>query len=170
MKIDGRIIDNEIVFDQKELSKLHKFLDGQSGTEVSVNYELHSGVKYWQHEYFHGYVLPDIARGQGETNLGNLKEFVLKEEYLKFKVSDLRDIPKRHLKKCRILQREVESLDGTIYTQYEYVPSLSVISEKEYRQFIKTCEEVRDYLINWEYDDFEAVKKMTYYRKLAMEV
>lgn len=168
-----------VKYDNKALveKKLEKFLSENNGEFGEITYTIHSGVPYYLHKYFHGFVRKHIAMVQGEANLDYVKE-VLKEDFLFFKVDDIKQIPARHLKKCnKIIERKFD-IDGRlcvdekgrpVYNVIGYIPSLSSLSVDEYREFIEKCEYVRDGLIGWSMTKDEKERAVEY-RKRAFEI
>jgi len=133
----------------KSENKLSKFKDDNNFKDVDISFEIIDRPQYWQHKYFHGFVLPQIAMGMGESNLDYLCEMVLKQQLLFVPIESERDIPKRHIGKCRTVSK-VQYLDGEeIIITIGYVPSRSTLTFKEYKEFILKCEEIRDGLSDW---------------------
>lgn len=147
-------------------SQLDEFKKRNDFKKGEVIFSILDGPEYWQHKYFHGYVLPSIAEGQGEKDLSYIKEYVLKQEFLFVAVNDLKDIPARHRSRARIIQRETVDSDGAISVKIiGYVPSTTTLNFEEMKSFIVKCEEIRDGLIDW-----EMPKDAMEYRKLAFGI
>lgn len=155
IKIEAKIVDGKITYAKKAFEKLQDFKKAHENTTIDLMLESHDTPEYWQHKYYRGFVLPIIARAQGEKNIYYLHEFVLKEKFLKFKIEKYDDIPKRHLKKCRAIEK-----NGIIY----YLPSTGVLNFVEFREYILNCEAIRDGLIDWSVQDTTEMQKI---RKLA---
>ena len=131
--------------------KLDEFKKRNNIKKGEVVFTILDGPEYFQHKYFHGYVLPSIADAQGEKDLSYLKEYVLKQEFLFVAVNDLREIPARHRARARIIQRETVDVNGEITVRIiGYVPSTTTLTFDEMKAFIVKCEEIRDGLIDWE--------------------
>lgn len=131
--------------------KLDEFKKRNDIKKGEVVFTILDGPEYFQHRYFHGYVLPSIADAQGEKDLSYLKEYVLKQEFLFVAVNDLREIPSRHRARARIIQRETVDDNGEITVKIiGYVPSTTTLTFDEMKAFIVKCEEIRDGLIDWE--------------------
>ena len=143
-----------------EFKKLNDFKKGE------VIFSILDGPEYWQHKYFHGYVLPSIADAQGEKDLSYLKEYVLKQEFLFTPVDHPKDIPSRHRSRARIIQRELVDESGEVTIKIiGYVPSTTTLTYDEMKTFIVKCESIRDNLIDW-----EMPKEAMEYRKLAFDI
>ena len=131
--------------------KIDEFKRRNDLKKGEVIFTILDGPEYFQHKYFHGYVLPSIADAQGEKDLSYLKEYVLKQEFLFVAVNDLREIPSRHRARARIIQRETVDDNGEITIKViGYVPSTTTLTYDEMKAFIIKCEEIRDGLIDWE--------------------
>lgn len=149
--------------DRKAREKIAEFKKTHEGKSGEITFKINEGVEYWQHKYFHGFILPVIAEGQGEKDLGYLKEYVLKQEFLFSPVSNLKEIPSRHRQTCRIIECEVIKPGGEIAVELKgYVPSTTTLSFEEFKDFILKCEHIRDGLIDW-----EMPAEAMMYRKLA---
>jgi hypothetical protein len=148
LSIPFRVYHNEIYFSRPfgDNKKIKDFIAGHEGKKGEVTYKIIENAAYYQYKYFFGFVVKYIAMAQGEHDINYVKE-VLKEDYLFIKVSDKKEIPKRHLKKCRIIERERRELgqicrddnSRVIYDVVGYIPSLSVLDFKELEGFIKMC-------------------------------
>jgi hypothetical protein len=88
-----------------------------------------------------------------------VKEFILKQEFLFYKIYSYKEIPSKHAQKVRTVS-DGDKLIG-------YVPSLSVISYDEYKDFILKCENVRDGIIGWGFG-MDAAKEALYLRNYAI--
>jgi hypothetical protein len=152
----------------KATDKLNKFKDENNLKDVDVSFEIIDHPQYWQHKYFHGFVLPQICMGMGESNLDYVCEFVLKEQLLFVSIESERDIPSKHSSRCRIIsERHIDS-NGEVKTKLlGYIPSRSVLTFKEYKDFIIKCEEIRDGLTDWMIP-LEELDEMRIIRKKAM--
>jgi hypothetical protein len=151
----------------KSENKINKFKAENNFKEVEISFEIIDYAQYWQHKYFHGYVLPQIAMGQGESNLDYVCE-ILKEEFLFVQVENMRDIPSKHISKCRTVTEKIIDANGEIKTRFVgYVPSRSTLTFKEYKNFIIKCEEIRDGLSDWMIP-LEELDEMKIIREKAM--
>jgi len=109
--------------------KIQTFLKKHQNKNISLAYEAIDSVRYYQHKYFHGYLLPDLIDAMGDYNARKL----LKEMFLKTSIISFDEIPQRHGKNCVIVVNE----EGN---PLHYTPSMSVLSLKEMDVFIKRCE------------------------------
>lgn len=149
--LNGQVLGGKISYtDDKANERFQEFKRMNDGAFITVIYEAQDAVQYFQHKYFHGYVLPQIAEAMGDKDLPHVKEFVLKEQGLMYRVDSLRDIPRKHAVRCRIISREYVDEDGEIKSRVVgYVPSTSVVGYKRMKEFIEWCESIRDGLIDW---------------------
>ena len=130
--------------------KLAEFKLENEGKSGEIIIEIHEGGRYWQHKYFHGYLLPHIAKGMGERDIDHVKEFVLKEQLLYQNARNSQEIPAKHRKGSRIIMVERMSNGNEAERSIiGYVPSLSALTFDEYSCFILQCEDIRDDLIGW---------------------
>lgn len=141
LSITGWIQGGQISYNKDSLKNLKDFLQDHDSNDVDISLIIPDGVRYWQHKYYRGYVLPFIAEGQGEKDLEYLHEFILKQQFLFFPVTDFREIPGRHAKGVRIIMQGNDVIG--------YVPSMAVLNFFEGKEFILKCEEIRDGLIDW---------------------
>jgi len=161
----GTIENGTLRYSDKEAKeKFVAFMEKHNLKKFEVVFTIVDTPEYFQHKYFHGYILPVIAEGQGEKDLVYLKEYVLKQEYLFTPVNDLREIPSRHRSRARIIQREHVDEHGEVTVNIiGYVPSTTTLTFDEMKAFILWCEEIRDGLIDWQMPE-EAIR----YRRAAM--
>jgi hypothetical protein len=151
----------------KSEEKINKFKDDNNFKEVEISFEIIDHPQYYQHKYFHGYVLQQIAMGQGESNLDVVCES-LKQEYLFVEIDSMKDIPSKHIGKCRTISERVIDANGEVKLRFlGYVPSRSTLTFKEYKDFIIKCEEIRDGLIDWMIP-LEELDEMRIIREKAM--
>lgn len=159
LRLTANIVQGSLLYSDPDYrKKLKEFKAVNEGFSCDVIFESHDNVRYWQHKYYRGFILPIIAEAQGEKDIDYLHEFILKERFLRFKVEDWRDIPSRHRAGCRLMMKD----DKVIY----YVPSCAVLNYKEMREFILNTEAIRDGLIEWEYKDPQEAVRI---RKLAFQ-
>jgi hypothetical protein len=171
LKLEGQIRDKRIIYlDPKANERFQEFKSLNDGSWITVVYESHNAVAYFQHKYFHGYVLPQICEAMGEKDQAYVKEFVLKEQYLYSPVSSYSEIPPRHRKRLRVItERIVDSETGEVSSKIVgYIPSTSVIDFKTMRDFILWCENLRDGLIDWSMKDRDDYDDMMKVRTLAL--
>ena len=169
-KFNTIIAENQFIdFSVNNESELKEFKKINHGKQVDVTIEIADTVQYYQHKYYRGYVLDAIAKAQGELDLDYLHEFVLKDQFLFFEVNDIKEIPKRHYKRCRITYREVIQPDGEIITKITgYVPSTSVLNFEEMLEYILKCEAIRDGLIDWNYNTRQDAEEYKRLRDIAI--
>lgn len=155
--------DGELRYSGLSLNRMKAFFGKFVGNDVEITMVVPDGVRYWQHKYYRGFVLPDIALGMGENDIEYLHEFVLKQQFLFFTVKDYKDIPARHHKGIRIIMDNDQVIG--------YVPSMSAINYDEGKAFILKCEEVRDGLIDWSHHekDQNYIKEYMKYRAKALK-
>ena len=169
LNLEAQVIEGKIVYsDWKVEQRIKEFKELNEGAFINVIFESHSAVAYFQHRYLYGYVLPQVAEAQGEKDISFLKEFVLKEKFLFKPCESFKDIPVRHRKRLRTIFVEYrEKPDDDIRRKLVgYIPSTTVLTFKEMRDFIKSCEDVRDGLIDWsivkenkaEYDEMMRIR------------
>jgi hypothetical protein len=126
-----------------EVIQIKNDCEGSWGEAI---YQIVDSVKYFQHKYLHGYLLPDICFTMGETDSDYVKQFVLKTKFLYRDIpdGDIKKIPNKHLKNCRIVTRledEKEVVKG-------YIPSTTVLTFDEMNQFLKDCENLLIFDLN----------------------
>jgi hypothetical protein len=114
----------------KEIS----IIDGKCKNEIQDN------IKYYQHKYFHGILLPEITDALGESSQSYVKRFILKPRWLHqtygvafFEYKTYEDIPPKYIKNgSSIWQLE----NGN----YAVLPSMSGFTIKEAKLFIDFSE------------------------------
>lgn len=152
LSLEAQILNGETVyFDPKFKEKTREFKQLHEGGFVNIVIEAHSAVAYFQHKYFHGFVLPQICEAMGEKDESYVKEFVLKQEMLFRAVESVKEIPVRHRRKCRTVSVEYKEPESDKIKNkiIGYVPSTTTLDFKEMRDFIKWCEAIRDGMIDW---------------------
>lgn len=162
LNVLGRIEGGELLFKTADYSRIKGFTGEHDGKDVEVSYVVPDGVRYWQHKYYRGFVLPDIAEGMGEADAEYLHEFVLKREFLTIPVADYREIPPRHHKGVRIIMAGEQVV--------AYVPSMAALNFDEARAFILGCEKIRDGLIDWSHHESnkDYIRQYMEYRAKAL--
>jgi hypothetical protein len=140
--ITGSVREGTMEMDSELFAKKMKsFLKSAEGHDVSVTYEVVDTPEYWQHKYFHGYLLRDIAEAQGEVDLWYLKHMVLKSKFLFHIVGAHDEIPSRYKKNCRIITNIVpDETNGEHEIIVGFIPSLADLTYDDMRDFIIKCE------------------------------
>jgi hypothetical protein len=169
LKIQGIMLTNEIYMSKKDIEKIREFRQKHLNMNCDIIIVPYNEAEYWMHKYFHGFVLPDICEGMGERNDYWIRSH-LKEKFLRFPINSSEEIPRRHAKKCQVIEREVMDENGSAYRRVvAYIPSLSSISYDEYAAFIKKCEDLRDGLEGWGYEEgSQRYTDMVYARDKAL--
>jgi hypothetical protein len=164
LKLLFDIIGKQIVYHDKNYKdKIEEYKNQFDGKSGELTFVISDGPEYWQHKYLHGYLLPSIAEAQGEVDLVYLKEYVLKQEFLFFTVNELKEIPSRHIKRARIIERQMVDAGGEIKTKVVgYIPSTTTLKFDEMKEFILKCEQVMTGMIDW-----QMPPEARMYRKLA---
>jgi hypothetical protein len=133
----GKVVNGEIEFTSKDYEKKIKSLEKTaSGNSISISINVMDTPEHWQHKYFHGMLLPDIAYAQGETDVHYLKNLVLKPLFLTRPIDNYSDIPSRFRERCRPLTKEIGGVECLI----GYIPSLGDLTYEEMKSFILNCE------------------------------
>jgi hypothetical protein len=118
----------------KNKNGYEKFLQLNDGKKIETTIKVVSGVKYYIHKYYRGYLLPDITAAMGETSQYYVHEMHLKKEFLFKKIKTLDEIPGKHRDKCKFFFDSAGVLLG-------YTPSMSNITNEEAKEYITRCEE-----------------------------
>jgi hypothetical protein len=145
MKIIGKIkikngkivyIDNFI----EQIAELKK-VDGIENREGEIIIDFkEKDVRWYQHKYYRGYVLPPIAEKafNGRLRRAHLE---MKRQFLYVPICDLDDIPEKHMDKCIIDSTITKDENGNKTTTINgYLPSMGSITHKEAAEFILKCE------------------------------
>ena len=169
LRVQGIMLSDSIYMSEKVKNKIRDFRKKHLNMNCDIIFVPYNEAEYWMHKYFHGFVLPDICEGMGERNDHWIRGH-LKEKFLRFPIESMEDIPRRHAKKCQIIEREVMDEKGNSYRRVvAYIPSLSSISYDEYSAFIKKCEDLRDGLEGWSYEEgSQRYADMVYARDKAL--
>ena len=173
LNFEAQIVEGKIIYVRDDVeARLKEFKELHEHQFINVIFEAHTATAYFQHKYFHGYVLPQICEAMGEKDQDYVKEFVLKEQKLFRAVESFRQIPVKHRKKLRTISEPYpDHVTGEIkHRLVGYVPSTTVIDFSEMRDFILWCEDIRDGMIDWsilkdQKDKYEDMMKL---RELAM--
>jgi hypothetical protein len=135
---------------------INAFKTQHDGEYIEVTFSVKSGVFYFQHKYYRGYLLPSIAEAYGEKDLDKV-HISLKRSYLFQECKHINEIPKKHFKKGYIVisADALRNMDfGHLTWQYitgviivhdndviiGYIPSTSSIKSEEMRGYILKCE------------------------------
>ena len=100
---------------------------------------------HWLHEYYRGYLIPDICNHIGDPDEATMHWF-FKTKFLMVKTDDLNNIPAKHRKTARIIRRCKESVDyatGQVIESlefYEITFSTGSITGREFREYISKVE------------------------------
>lgn len=169
LRVQGIMLTNEIYMSKKVKDKIREFRLKHLNLNCDIIIVPYNEAEYWMHKYFHGFVLQDICEGMGERNDLWVKS-KLKDMFLRMPISSIEDIPRRHSKKCQIIEQEVSDENGNSYRRViAYIPSLSSISYDEYKAFISKCEDLRDGLEGWSYQEgSQRYTDMVYARDKAL--
>ena len=118
-----------------ELRELIEKNEGRRGIrEIRIEED---SVKYYQHKYYRGYLLPPIARecfdgDEFKTHIEMKKRFLWRE------VKEYQEIPRKHRDRCipvwKITEDGEELLIG-------YLPSTGDLTEREMREYIILVEQ-----------------------------
>lgn len=143
-------------FSNTALKRLAKFRNANILKNGEVTLEIADRPEYYQHKYYRGWVLPFIAESQCEQDLTYLHEFVLKREFLYFEINDLKDIPEKHRRRCRVVTKEIEGKEKVV----AYIPSTAILTFEEMKKFIEQTETLRDGLTDWSIKTKEEIDAM----------
>lgn len=104
------------------------------------NYEI-DNIKYYQHRYYRGCLLPSITEAMGEISNQYVHDFKLKPYWLfetigsaYYEYADYSEIPQKFQESAKIWQ-----LDNS---HYAVIPSMSRFTIKEGKSFIQFCEKL----------------------------
>jgi len=156
-------------FSNTALKRLDKFRNANILKNGEVTLEIVDRPEYYQHKFYRKWILEPIAEAQGEKDLGYLHEFIIKKEFLYFEINDLRDIPEKHRRRCRVLTKEVdgENEGEKVEKVVAYIPSTAILTFEEMKKFIEQTEALRDGLTDWSIKTKEEIEEMRDTRKKA---
>jgi hypothetical protein len=145
MKIIGRIKikDGKIKYLDNFLDQIAeiKKVDGIEGREGEMIIDFkEKDVRWYQHKYYRGYILPPIAEKafNGRLRRAHLE---MKRQFLYMPIHDLDDIPEKHMDRCVIDTVTIKNENGQSETIINgYMPSMAKITQKEAADFILKCE------------------------------
>lgn len=105
--------------------------------------EIQDNIKYYQHKYFHGILLPEITDALGESSQSYVKRFILKPRWIAesngqpfYTYEQYKDIPDKFIKNGS----SIWQLDESYNNYYAVIPSMSGFTIKEAKSFISFCE------------------------------
>jgi hypothetical protein len=172
-KSSFQIIAGKIVFTVDDfMKKLGEFALNFEGQWGEAYFEIVDSVQYFQHKYYRGYLLPEVAYLYSETE-DYTHNWILKPEFLFFSLpdGDVKKIPNKHLKNCRIITRMEKENHGPDAKEIEvvkgYIPSTAVLTFDEMKDYII---KVENRLISDQQGRLGAVKnekEANHYRGLA---
>jgi len=142
LTVTGQIKLGELQVTSNDFKKnISKFFEGTKGKTFTITYELMDTPEHWQHKYFHGILLPDMAKAMGETDLYYLKELILKKQFLLTPASNIKDIPSRYRSRCRIVTDIVPDENGNPKEIIVgFIPSLGDLTYDNMGSFITKSE------------------------------
>lgn len=117
--------------------EIHELKDKHEGAWGECTYEIIDKVKYFQHKYYRGFLLPDITFAMGEVDQEQV-HIELKKDFLFKKIDsgDYNDIPKKHRSRSIIVVQVVDLADVVV----GYIPSTANLTYKKMKEFIEKCE------------------------------
>ena len=134
--IDGRIQYRDIDYTKK----IHKFKEQNEGEKINVTIEKYETPEYFQHKYYRGYLLPDVAKAYGERDTEYVHRFELKKDFALIPVDSAEDIPQKYKSKCVVYVQDVE-IDGEIKTRVAgYSKSCADMTYDEMKEYILKVE------------------------------
>lgn len=132
IKLDAVINENRIVYLDSYNEKINDFKLANEGHKVAVTIEIADSPEYYQHKYYRGYLLPDVTFNESEVDADYVHDFILKPMFLKRKVNDHREIPKKYWGHCRVLMQWTDVVG--------YIPSTGKLTYREMREYIENVE------------------------------
>ena len=133
LKTRAEIIDGSISYQSiKDRDKLRDFLRSSEGHSIDITIEIADSPEYFQHKYYRGYLVPDVAFNSSEVDNDYIHE-LLKKRFLFKHVSELKEIPNKYRKRCiRYVNQESELIG--------YTPSTANLTYKEMKEYILKVE------------------------------
>lgn len=107
--------------------------------EIMIEFK-EQDVEYYQHKYYRGFLLPDIADTafDGKKRRAHIE---MKRMFLYFDVNNEDDIPAKHFGRCILDYERYKLADGKIVHNLRgYMPSMGDITKKEAKEFILKVE------------------------------
>jgi hypothetical protein len=134
VKSTFQIIGGRIAYSNKDFEKeFAQMKENHEGEHGEVIFEIIDQVRYFQHKYYRGFLLPDVAFFFCEDEY-YVHEVELKQRFLFREVmnNDWENIPSKYRGKCRIVMQD-DIVIG-------YIPSTGALTYQEMKDYILQVE------------------------------
>ena len=134
--ITANIVGDSIDYtSMSKRSELREFIKSNSGKSINIKIEVIDSPAYFQHKYYRGQLVPDIAHNESEVDVYTTHE-ELKKKLIRFKVETWGDIPSKYRSKCSRFEDK--------NNEKWYTPSTADLTYKEMREYILNVEKYLD--------------------------
>ena len=155
MQYTGKIKDCKIDF-----SPLQSYIEQNDGKGFVLKLEAGNNVKFWQHQYYRGFLWKALADNYGEKNYYYFHDYILKPLYYEkttgksfIPAEGYNNIPEKHQAGSRKIEFFTEEEGKAIIMGY--IPSCADMTQKEMRGFILFCEDILCDFYEWSRETLE---------------